>query len=70
MQMPLPIFPENTKLINGSFGFFKKDDFIYYLAPSYLPPCGSKPLVQSVLDSHKYFLPYIIRPLAPPDLLQ
>ena len=31
MQMQLPIFPENTKLINGSVGFFKKDGFIYYL---------------------------------------
>jgi len=31
MQMQLPIFPENTKLINSSVGFFKKDDFIYYL---------------------------------------
>lgn len=31
MQMQLPIFPENTKLINSSVGFFKKDEFIYYL---------------------------------------
>ncbi len=31
MQMQMPIFPETTKLINGSVGFFKKDDFIYYL---------------------------------------
>lgn len=31
MQMQLPIFPETTKLINSSVGFFKKDDFIYYL---------------------------------------
>ena len=31
MQMQLPIFPENTKLINGSVGFFNKDGFIYYL---------------------------------------
>ena len=29
--MQLPIFPENTKLINSSVGFFKKDEFIYYL---------------------------------------
>jgi biotin operon repressor len=31
MQMQLPIFPENTKLINSSVGFFKKADFVYYL---------------------------------------
>jgi biotin operon repressor len=31
MQMQLPIFPESTKLINSSVGFFKKEDFIYYL---------------------------------------
>lgn len=29
--MQLPIFPESTKLINSSVGFFKKEDFIYYL---------------------------------------
>ena len=29
--MQLPIFPESTKLINSSVGFFKKDNFIYYL---------------------------------------
>lgn len=29
--MQLPIFPETTKLINGSVGFFKVDDIIYYL---------------------------------------
>ena len=31
MQMQMPIFPETTKLINGSVGFIKKEDFIYYL---------------------------------------
>jgi len=31
MQMQLPLFPETTKLINSSVGFFKKDEFIYYL---------------------------------------
>jgi len=29
--MQMPIFPETTKLINSSVGFFKKDEFIYYL---------------------------------------
>jgi len=29
--MQLPIFPETTKLINSSVGFFKKEEFIYYL---------------------------------------
>jgi hypothetical protein len=31
MQMQLPIFPETTKLINGSVGFFTKDDLVFYL---------------------------------------
>lgn len=31
MQLQLPIFPEQTKLINSSIGFFNKDDFIFYL---------------------------------------
>ena len=29
--MQLPLFPETTKLINSSVGFFKKDEFIFYL---------------------------------------
>ncbi|NEW85346.1 MAG: hypothetical protein GZ094_23695 [Mariniphaga sp.] len=31
MQLQLPIFPGQTKLINSSIGFFSKDDFIFYL---------------------------------------
>jgi biotin operon repressor len=31
MQMQLPIFPNSTVLINSSVGFFKKDNFVYYL---------------------------------------
>ena len=31
MQLQLPIFPENTKLINYSVGFYKEKDYIYYL---------------------------------------
>lgn len=31
MQLQLPIFPAQTKLINAIIGFYKKDDFIYYL---------------------------------------
>lgn len=31
MQLQLPVFPETTKLINSSVGFFKERDFIYYL---------------------------------------
>lgn len=27
----MPIFPENTKMINSTVGFFTKDDFAYYL---------------------------------------
>ena len=31
MQMQLPLFPETTKLINSSVGFFKKEEFVFYL---------------------------------------
>lgn len=31
MQMQLPIFPEDTKLINSCLGFKKSDDYVYYL---------------------------------------
>lgn len=29
--MQMPIFPETTKMINGSVGLYKKEEFIYYL---------------------------------------
>ena len=29
--MQLPIFPETTLMINSSVGFYKKDDFVFYL---------------------------------------
>ena len=29
--MQLPLFPETTKLINSSVGFFKKEEFVFYL---------------------------------------
>ena len=31
MQLQLPFFPSETKLINASLGFFEKDKFVYYL---------------------------------------
>lgn len=31
MQLQLPIFPESTKLINATVGFFLKDGIVYYL---------------------------------------
>jgi len=31
MQLQLPFFPPNTKLINSTLGFFIKDDHVYYL---------------------------------------
>lgn len=31
MQMQLPLFPSNTRLINSTWGVFEKDDFVYYL---------------------------------------
>ena len=31
MQLQLPFFPEQTKYINSTLGFFSKDDYVYYL---------------------------------------
>lgn len=31
MQMQLPIFPRETRLINACVGVFKREDFVYYL---------------------------------------
>ncbi len=31
MQMQLPIFPENTKLLSDTWGVYLKGDFVYYL---------------------------------------
>lgn len=31
MQMQLPIFPKETKLINACVGVFEREDFVYYL---------------------------------------
>lgn len=50
MQMQLPIFPQSTKLVNASVGFFEKDDFVYYLhngSPIY---CHQK----NDLNSYRY----------------
>ena len=31
MQLQNPIFPQQTKLINGSLGFYAQEGFVYYL---------------------------------------
>ncbi len=31
MQMQLPIFPKETRLINACVGVFEREDFVYYL---------------------------------------
>jgi transposase len=31
MQMQLPLFPKQTKLVNATVGIFEKEDFVYYL---------------------------------------
>ena len=31
MQLLLPIFPKDTKMINSVLGVFEEDDFVYYL---------------------------------------
>ena len=54
--MQLPIFPENTRMINSSIGFFKKDNFVYYLhngSPIY---CHA----QDQLNSYRYILANLV----------
>lgn len=56
MQTQLPIFPENTKLINSSIGFFIKDNFVYYLhngSPIY---CHAK----DARDSYRFILANLV----------
>ena len=31
MQLQFPIFPEHTRMINSSVGFYAHDGFVYYL---------------------------------------
>jgi len=31
MQLQLPIFPPNTKMLSDSWGVFEKDNFVYYI---------------------------------------
>jgi len=52
MQMQLPIFPESTKMINSSVGFFTKDDFVYYLHNGSPVFCHSK----DQLNSYRFIL--------------
>ncbi|MBP9512518.1 MAG: hypothetical protein KBF06_08545 [Bacteroidales bacterium] len=31
MQLPLPFFPTDTRMINSNVGVFSKDEFVYFL---------------------------------------
>ena len=50
--MQLPIFPENTKMINSSVGFFAKDDFVFYLHNGSPVYCHSK----DDLNTYRYIM--------------
>lgn len=54
--MQLPIFPENTKLINSSVGFFAKDDFIFYLHNGSPVYCHGK----DDLNTYRYIMANLI----------
>jgi DNA-binding CsgD family transcriptional regulator len=56
MQLQLPIFPEQTKLINSSIGFFNKDDFIFYLHNGSPIFCHAK----SDRNSYRYILANLV----------
>ena len=56
MQLQNPIFPETTKMINGSLGFYSKEDFVFYLHNGLPIFCHSK----TDRDSYRYILANMI----------
>jgi transposase len=56
MQMQLPIFPEQTKLINSSVGFFCKDDFVFYLHNGSPVYCHGK----NDLNTYRYIMANLV----------
>jgi len=56
MQMQLPIFPSETKLINSSTGVFEKEDFVYYLHNGSPVYCHDK----NDLNSYRYITANLI----------
>lgn len=56
MQTQMPFFPEETKLINSTIGFYKKDDFVYYLHNGSPIFCHS----QSDLNSYRYIIANLV----------
>jgi len=56
MQLQLAIFPEQTKLINSSIGFYSKEDFVYYLHNGSPIFCHSK----EDRDSYRYILANLV----------
>ena len=56
MQMQLPLFPETTKLINSIVGFFKKDEFIFYLHNGSPIFCHHK----DSLNNYRYILANLV----------
>lgn len=56
MQLQLAIFPERTKLINSSIGFYAKDDFVYYLHNGSPIFCHSK----EDRNSYRYILANLV----------
>jgi biotin operon repressor len=56
MQMQIPIFPKETKLINASLGFYEKEDMVYYLhhgSPVFCHNVGDR-------NSYRYILGYLV----------
>ncbi len=54
--MQLPFFPEQTKQINATVGFFSKDDFIYYLHNGSPVYCHSK----TDLNTYRYTMANLV----------
>ncbi|MFW5781447.1 MAG: helix-turn-helix domain-containing protein [Bacteroidota bacterium] len=54
--MQMPIFPEETKLINASVGVYQKDGFVYYLHNGSPVHCHAK----DDFNSYRYILASLV----------
>jgi transposase len=56
MQMQLPLFPKQTRLVNASVGIFEKEDFVYYLHNGSPVFCHHK----DDLNSYRYIVAHMV----------
>lgn len=56
MQMQMPFFPEETKLINSNVGVYQQDEFVYYLHNGSPVYCHHK----NDLNSYRYIIANLV----------